>query len=393
MFAPARGAESLPFWLALAIAACGQAKPVGPVSSTPCTSGTARDARGETVCADGAGRPETASGSSAPGQSVLAGGAPLGGSAAGSSGAYDALLGTRAAEETTHGTDAPGAPDNEGEACPRDMRLVDTTYCSNMQRTCVEEEYSPQNKITICHRFATKQRCVGREEHRRFCIDEYEYPNKKGAHPTWMVSWYDAQATCGSLGKRLCYESEWVSACEGPDHTPFPYGQARDNTKCNIDNQWIQPSLVDIYSKDPQTRLLELSRLDQSAPSGALPGCVSGFGVRDLTGNFDEWVTVDQYVDDKSGWAGLKGGAWGHVRNACRPMTTSHPPDFTYYFIAFRCCREARGGDPSPPSYAGAPEVPPENRAPIQDPAYPPGPSSTKVGREHWPKPDAPKPQ
>jgi hypothetical protein len=74
-------------------------------------------------------------------------------------------------------------------------------------------------------------------------------------------------------------------------------------------------------------------------------------------------------------------------------MTTSHPPDFTYYFIAFRCCREALGGSPSPPSYAGAPEIEPANRAPIQEPAYPPGPSRTKVGREHWPRPDAaPKP-
>jgi formylglycine-generating enzyme required for sulfatase activity len=273
------------------------------------------------------------------------------------------------------------------------MKLVDTDYCPNIQRTCIEEEYSPQNKITICHRFSTKQKCLAREERRRFCIDEYEYPNQKGGHPTWMVSWYDAQATCASVGKRLCYESEWVSACEGPDKLPFPYGHARDNTKCNIDNSWIQPSLPDVYSKDPQTRLIELSRLDQSAPSGALEGCVSGFGVRDLTGNFDEWVTVDQRVDDKSEWAGLKGGAWGHVRNACRPMTTSHPPDFTYYFIAFRCCREARGGSPSPPSFAGAPDVEPANRAPIQDPAYPPGPSRTKVGRERWPRPDAtPKP-
>jgi hypothetical protein len=39
----------------------------------------------------------------------------------------------------------------------------------------------------------------------------------------------------------------------------------------------------------------------------------------------------------------LKGGAWGHVRNACRPVTTSHPPDFKYYFISFRCCADASG--------------------------------------------------
>jgi formylglycine-generating enzyme len=365
MFAAARSAGTVPIWLALTLAltACGEAKPLGRWATTPegraCPTGAhlSSDGGGDNIGA--------------------------------------LLAGATSPESTDHV--APACPpilreenaDATGEACPKDMKLVDTDYCTNMQRTCLEEEYSPQNKIYICHRFSTRQKCVGREEHRRFCIDEYEYPNQKGAHPTWMVSWYDAQATCGALGKRLCYESEWVSACEGPDKLPFPYGLARDNTKCNIDNSWIQPSLPEMYSRDPQTRLVELSRLDQSAPSGALQGCVSGFGVRDLTGNFDEWVTLDQRVDDKSEFAGLKGGAWGHVRNACRPMTTSHPPDFTYYFIAFRCCREARGGNPSPPSYAGAPEVPPENRAPIQDPAYPPGPSRTKVGREHWPRPDA----
>jgi hypothetical protein len=366
MFAFARRAKTSPLWLALAIAACGEAKPLGRSAAAP---------HGK-VCPVKA--PALASDAQRDNPGVHAG-AP--------------------SQENADPAAAcpPVSPPEEDpsarEPCPKDMKLVDTDYCSNMQRTCVEEEWSPQNKIVICHRFASQQKCVGRQEHRRFCIDEYEYPNQKGAHPTWMVSWYDAQATCASLGKRLCYESEWVSACEGPDKLPFPYGRSRDNTKCNIDNSWIQPNLPDVYSKDPQTRLIELSRLDQSAPSGALEGCVSGFGVRDLTGNFDEWVTVDQRVEDKSEWAGLKGGAWGHVRNACRPMTTSHPPDFQYYFIAFRCCREAHGGDPSPPSYAGAPDVEPANRAPLQDPAYPPGPSQTKVGREHWPKPDAtPKP-
>ncbi len=370
MFAAVRRAETFPMWLALAIVACGEAKPVGRIASTPegrtCANGASPsvDAHGDLVCSSVARSPVH----------------------------QDSRI-----EESDRDRDAavphgePTVAATPDDACPQDMKLVDTDYCPNMQRTCVEEEYSPQNKITICHRFSIQQKCLGRPEHRRFCIDEYEYPNQKGAHPTWMVSWYDAQATCASLGKRLCYESEWVSACEGPDKLPFPYGFARDNAKCNIDNTWIQPSLADVYSKDPQTRLIELSRLDQSAPSGAVEGCVSGFGVRDLTGNFDEWVTVDKKVDDKSEWAGLKGGAWGHVRNACRPMTTSHPPDFSYYFIAFRCCREARGGDPSPPSFAGAPEVEPANRAPIQDPAYPPGPSRIKVGRERWPKPDATK--
>jgi len=84
----------------------------------------------------------------------------------------------------------------------------------------------------------------------------------------------------------------------------------------------------------------------------------------------------------------LKGGAWGHVRNACRPVTTSHPPDFTYYFIAFRCCKDAPGGEAfTPRGPDNVPAVEPANRAAIPKPVDPVGPSSTKVAREYWPKP------
>jgi hypothetical protein len=277
-------------------------------------------------------------------------------------------------------TDAGSAPD-----CPAGMVLVDTNYCPRIERKCMSEEYSPQNHIFICHKFAKTQRCLVDEQRRRFCIDQYEYPNQEGAHPAWMVSWYDAQATCASRGKRLCYESEWVSACEGPEKTPFPYGYSRDNSKCNIDNQWIKPSLAQLHARGPEARAKELSRLDQSARSGALPECVSGFGVHDMTGNFDEWVTADRPRDTKSEWTALKGGAWGHVRNACRPTTTSHPPDFTYYFVSFRCCKDAK--DFETPKPKDVPDVEPADRAPVPTPIDPVGPSRTKVAREYWPRP------
>src|SRR6266511_2408052 len=296
------GGRARRIWISIALVGCGQAKP-RPMLPVPA--------------------PPTAATLAPPSPVVDAGIADV---ATSPDAELDAATGADAAAEAA-----------SVSACPSGMILVDTSYCPRIERKCIEEEYSPQNKITICHRFSTAQRCLGELEHRRFCIDEYEYPNQKGAHPPWMVSWYDAQATCASHDKRLCYESEWVSACEGPDKTPFPYGYARDNSKCNIDNQWIKPSLPEVYSKDAVVALQELSRLDQSVASGANPECVSGFGVHDLTGNFDEWVTADARHDDKSEWAALKGGAWGHVRNACRPVTTSHEPDFTYYFIAFRC--------------------------------------------------------
>jgi formylglycine-generating enzyme required for sulfatase activity len=220
------------------------------------------------------------------------------------------------------------------------MAFVDTTYCPNVRLRCRKDEYNQANHITICHEFAAGQVCEGRARRQRFCIDKYEYPNKKGAHPPVMVDWYDAAGLCAAKGKRLCWESEWVSACEGPEKLPFPYGLRRDPGKCNIDNRWLNVDLKKLYSPQRSVQDAALSWLDQSVPSGAMSGCVSGFGVHDLTGNVDEWVNAEK-AHEKSKWAGLKGGAWGHVRNACRPMTTSHAPDFTYYFVSFRCCADA----------------------------------------------------
>ncbi|HTJ80898.1 MAG TPA: SUMF1/EgtB/PvdO family nonheme iron enzyme [Polyangiaceae bacterium] len=230
----------------------------------------------------------------------------------------------------------------EASACPADMLLVDTSYCPDVRRECLHDEYSSSNKITICHAFAhAAPKCRAPERRMRFCIDRFEYPNQAGARAPVMVDFYDAMALCSARGKRLCWEGEWNAACEGPDETPFPYGYERDPAACNIDNLWIRPSLDKIYSTDPAVSGAELLRLDQGVPSGARPRCTSGFGVHDLTGNVDEWVMLET-KRGKGGWAGLKGGAWGHVRNACRPVTTSHAAEFTYYFISLRCCADAK---------------------------------------------------
>jgi formylglycine-generating enzyme len=237
---------------------------------------------------------------------------------------------------------APPAP-APAPACPEGMAHVEKDFCTEVTRRCLEPKYDPANRITICHRFAEgSTACVGPRKTLDFCIDVYEFPNEPGGHPPVMVDWHDAQAKCEERGKRLCTENEWTAACEGPDELPFPYGWKRSAEACNIDNRWISPSLTKVYSKKPDVRDAELRRLDQSVPSGSKPGCVSGYGVYDLTGNFDEWTRADPERPNKPGkYAALKGGAWGHVRNACRPVTTSHEPAFTYYFVSFRCCRDA----------------------------------------------------
>ncbi len=251
-------------------------------------------------------------------------------------------------EVTTQPTSTPQA-EVKAEPCPKDMLHVKAEYCPKVERICLDSEYNKPNHITICHKF--KQgvtRCLAPRRTVDVCIDRYEYPNQRGGHPPTMVDYFDAKRSCEKEGKRLCYEREWVAACEGPEEKPFPYGWERSAEKCNIDNPWINPSLERIYSKHPHISQPELKRLDQSVPSGGKPGCVSDFGVYDLTGNFDEWVTADVVRKHKAGkFAALKGGAWGHVRNACRPVTTSHRPEFRYYFVSFRCCKDPAGSKPA----------------------------------------------
>jgi hypothetical protein len=100
-----------------------------------------------------------------------------------------------------------------------------------------------------------------------------------------------------------------------------------------------------------------------------------------MTGNVDEWVVSDERPQEKSKWAGLKGGAWGHVRSQCRPMTYSHEPEFYYYFVGFRCCKDADGAPPWSPSRdaVAAPRVEARDFAPGEIvPVEAPGPSKTK---------------
>ncbi len=241
------------------------------------------------------------------------------------------------------------APETPTSPCPSGMQRIRFDHCPKLARRCLDKEYDKPNHITICRRFATsKPICNSPRIALDFCIDQYEYPNELGGRPPVMLSFYEAKALCEAETKRLCYESEWVSACEGPDEKPFPYGYARSSERCNIDNRWVDPHLDRVYAKDPEVQRAELARLDRSLPSGAKSGCVSDFGVYDLTGNVDEWALADQErPHERSKFAALKGGAWGHVRNACRPVTTSHAPSFQYYFIGFRCCSDV-GGLPQP---------------------------------------------
>jgi formylglycine-generating enzyme len=225
--------------------------------------------------------------------------------------------------------------------CGDGMILVDGVYCPYVGHTCksfLNEERD------VCQSYAPDVLCEGRLQHRRFCIDVFEYPNLPGVVPVVMTDWLAARRACAVEGKRLCTVEEWEFACEGTEMWPYPYGTERDAEACNIDRPAPLPELGAF--SDPWKISEEVERLDQRAPSGAFPRCVSPFGVRDMTGNVDEWVeNTNGTASEKPYRSTLKGGYWGPARARCRPVTSTHNEWFSFYQVGFRCCRDAKGSE------------------------------------------------
>ncbi len=244
---------------------------------------------------------------------------------------------------------ASSKPPEGPSACPTGMVLVDGEYCDGeVEHNCVKEWYADQNKKYVCEDFEpNKATCKGTKVKKRYCIDKFEWPNKAGERPEVMNRFHQAQVKCAAVGKRMCAESEWNFACEGPDMKPFPNGYHRDPTVCNGDQLWDEPNMKLVEKRDAT----ELGRLWKGMRSGSQPGCVSDFGVYDMPGNADEVVASEQNPNGKRGKFDSihTGGPWySGVRNQCRPKVYTHGEDFYYYFLSFRCCAEADGKPTDP---------------------------------------------
>jgi formylglycine-generating enzyme required for sulfatase activity len=247
---------------------------------------------------------------------------------------------TTGANQTTRGASgscAEGMVEVEGDYCPTLPEQVCLKFASETQAKSTQHGKGKGR----CAVFAPSEPCTGPSVRKHFCMDKFEYPNQPGENPIVMKNWYEAKMLCNAAGKRLCTDSEWTLACEGPERLAYPYGLVRDAVACNIDKAPLNPNEADLRSF--MKRDAEAKRLWQGEPSGARAGCKSAFGVHDLTGNVDEWVVNETGKPHESA---LKGGYWSWVRGRCRPTTDGHAEDFRYYQIGFRCCADA----PSVPS-------------------------------------------
>lgn len=227
------------------------------------------------------------------------------------------------------------------------MKLVDGDYCTEVEHKCKKKWFDKSNKKVVCEEFEPVATCVGEKVKKRYCVDTYEWPNQKGVRPEVMNRFHQAQIKCAAVGKRMCTESEWNFACEGPEMKPFPHGFVRDAAKCNGDHPWDGPNMKKVAKRDPD----ELARLWRGVPSGSQPNCISDFGVADMPANADEVVASEQPKNSRRAHFDSvhTGGPWYRgVRNQCRPKVYTHDEDFYYYFLSFRCCAEADGKPTDP---------------------------------------------
>jgi formylglycine-generating enzyme len=249
--------------------------------------------------------------------------------------------------ETTKVSAKRGA-DLDDSACPAGMQLVEGEFCSDVDYKCLRQWHDKSNDKIVCEEFEPKSTCVGTKTKKRFCMDTYTWPNEKGARSEVMNKFHQAQVKCAAVGKRMCTESEWTMACEGPEMLPFPYGYVRDTNKCHGDMEWDSPDMKKVAQRDPE----ELARLWKGVPNGSQPECISPYGVADLPGNTDEVVQSESF--NEPGFKGKfdsihSGGPWYKgVRNQCRPKIYTHDEGFYYYFLGFRCCAEPDGKPTEP---------------------------------------------
>jgi formylglycine-generating enzyme len=212
-------------------------------------------------------------------------------------------------------------------ACPDGMLLVEGMYCPEVQQIC-KRYLDPPGRYEHfrCAEYAQPAKCASAERTpMRFCMDRDEYARPGETLPANGQSWTDADRTCRSLGKRVCMESEYNFACEGEEMRPYPYGFKRDATACNADH-------TDIVNAEGRLK-------DLRAPAGAYPRCTSPFGIRDLAGNLEEFVSIDGSSPVRPA---MKGAYWQPSRNFCRAAQTAHDRFYHGTETGFRCCAEPK---------------------------------------------------
>ncbi|MEG4984170.1 ergothioneine biosynthesis protein EgtB [Microcoleus sp. BR0-C5] len=216
---------------------------------------------------------------------------------------------------------------------------------------CYLEAYSIDRYPVTCRQYRDFMESGGYQNHDWWSADGWKWLQGEAVsqplywsenqafnnHPVCGVSWYEAEAYCNFIGKRLPSEAQWEKAASwdatNQTYRIYPWGEEQPSgSLCNHGNNIANTSPVDAF------------------PKGA-----SAIGCYDMLGNVWEWTasTFDAYPGFESypyrGYSQvyfdgehrvLKGGSWATFPQALRSSFRNwYYPGVRQIIAGFRCAK------------------------------------------------------
>jgi len=172
----------------------------------------------------------------------------------------------------------------------------------------------------------------------------HAYPEGQDDLPATKVYKPEAIAYAQWAGKRLPTDAEWEKAARGTDGRRYPWGDAFETNRANLDPRKVAQALGQVCEL-PVTADGRRKVAPGSFPLGASP-----YGAQDMAGNVWEWVN-DNHRDsvwlylfgERSERGIIRGGAYAYSHRQAR---TSHQAfealNSTCNDVGFRCVLSAK---------------------------------------------------
>lgn len=224
-------------------------------------------------------------------------------------------------------------------------RLLNPLYKKEFKNWLLKEY--PKHEVHV-RAFDISETLVTNELYLKYCRNNKNIPESITSeefqcdlnHPVWGVSYEEVNDFCEWLSNELGYkvrlptEIEWEYAARGETSREYPWGDEFDPNKCNTFESGIGTTT--------NVKFFENGK--------------SFFGLYDMGGNVEEWVSTQYYKydggqdirDDLTDVLGdsypiLKGGSFIRGGDLCRISRRHGPhPDPEFRFTGFRLVREKR---------------------------------------------------